>query len=829
MKKHTLNLFVLTNALELDFSYKLISVELSTTAGAPADHYRELQNLARKVRSATQGPAAIVTRAGKKYIAIPADRTLAKSIVHRSPLCGIVRLNFPANAPIYTLRMAGCSDEEHSLVIEFLEFAIRKQIKDTGLVIEDQTGRFFFKEPLASPHGAVIDMLEGFVIKIVAEGRDQLTISLDISYRYVDKKPLSTSVNVYNAKAFDQQLRQRKRGQKALMMFGDSWFLVEIMGFGKRIDQQEFEDRNKKIRTVYEYTRTETKDHAFQIAKLLRPDDVSVVYCYPGRRDSSDELRHGAASLMRLVYDTQDKDVQRMHRESILPTPKRFDNIARKVGQFLNKLAFNGQPLTIHQAPQQETLRECPAPDLLFNKSKVVSIRPSWGDHALAPNLAEQRRKWVQNNGFMGKFHTVPQYLFVPESHHQFEVNEAMIKVFQSDFDRKLRQLAPSFTGFTKVITYPFNPNLSATDQVNLLKVVAAEAGVSAGRGLLILPSHGRCNKRSIKRFHDCLKKKFSQQDLWFQCASYERINRFYRAFPDADAGVLYKLANTNEAYKFDSYLFYLSTAYLLINRVFPYALKNSLQYDIYIGIDVHDRNGGFVFFYKNGEKIYFDSVDVPQKNRHSRAEKLPENLIYEKLYEKLKLHIPHICPSPNGIILARDGRSHGGEPAGLQRTIAQLQQDGILKADSVAWAVVDIHKQSAIPLRVALAANEQRPYELPTIGTVKKLGRHLTEAFVFTTGYPFKLNGSARPLHVSFIEGTANFDRIIEDLFAQTLMAFSAPDRPCSLPIIIKLLDTFLEPLSYTEEDWGGKPVIAADLDTDEVDQEILPDDQNL
>jgi hypothetical protein len=288
----------------------------------------------------------------------------------------------------------------------------------------------------------------------------------------------------------------------------------------------------------------------------------------------------------------------------------------------------------------------------------------------------------------------------------------------------------------------------------------------------------------------------------------------------------VYKLADTNEAYKFDSYLFYLSTAYLLINRVFPYALKNPLHYDIYIGIDVHDRNGGFVFFYKNGEKIYFDTVEVPQKNRHSRAEKLSEDLLYEKIYQKLKVHIPRVCPNPNGIVLARDGRSHGGESVALQRVITQLQQDGVLSLNPIEWAVVDVHKQSAVPLRAALAINKERPYELPRIGTVKKLGRHLTEAFIFNTGYPFKNNGSVRPLHISFIDGTANFDHIINDLFAQTILAFSAPDRPCSLPIIIKLLDTFLEPLSYTEEDWGGKPEIPADLDAHEIEPEIIPDE---
>lgn len=828
MKTHTLNLFELANALDVDFSYKLIPTSLPASAGCSADRHRELQNMARKVRSAIQGPAAIVTRAGVKYIAIPADRTLSTELMHKSTLFGIVRMSLPADAPVYSLRLAGCSDEEHELIVQFLEFAIRKQIKDTGLVVEDQTGRFFFKKPLPSPSGASIEMLEGFSLKVVAQGRDQLAICLDISYRYVAKARLSEMVTIRNAETVQQTMLRRKRGQKALMMFGDWWFPVEILGFGKRIDQQEFEDINGNIRTVYEYTLTETQKHSFRVSEQLKPDDVSVIYCYPGRRDSMPP-RHGAASLMRLLYDTEDKDVQRLHRESILPTPKRFKSIADKVSRFFAKLHLNGQSLTIKATPQQETLRECRLPAFLFGNDKVMTINGNPRENGVSlPHLGEQRRKWVQDNGFLGKLPAIPQYLFVPQPHRDLDISAGLLKVFQRDFEDKVKQLVPTFGGFLKVIPYTFNPEVSATEQVDMVKQAAEAAGIKEGRAIFILPSFGRRSKHGIKRFHACLKKKFSGQGMWFQCASYERIQRFYDAFPDADTGYSYKLANTNEAYKFDSYLFYLGTSYLLMNRVFPYALHQPLNYDIYIGIDVHDRNGGFVFFYKNGEKIFFDTIDVPHKNRHSRSEKLTEEQIFGKIYEKLKVHIPKVCPKPNGIVLVRDGRSHGGESLALKRAIALLHADGLLNQETIRWAVVDVHKQSAVPLRAGLTYNTDRPLELPRIGTVKKLGRYLTDAFVFNTGYPFRLNGSVRPLHLSFIEGSADFDRIISDLFAQTLLAFSAPDRPCGLPIIIKLLDTFLEPLSYTEEDWGGKTDVAADLQTDDVENDILEDEIN-
>ncbi len=54
----------------------------------------------------------------------------------------------------------------------------------------------------------------------------------------------------------------------------------------------------------------------------------------------------------------------------------------------------------------------------------------------------------------------------------------------------------------------------------------------------------------------------------------------------------------------------------------------------------------------------------------------------------------------------------------------------------------------------------------------------------------------------------------VMEDLFAQTMMAFSAPDRSNSLPITIKLIDTFLEPLAAAFED--------EEINEDDMEEEI-------
>ena len=49
-----------------------------------------------------------------------------------------------------------------------------------------------------------------------------------------------------------------------------------------------------------------------------------------------------------------------------------------------------------------------------------------------------------------------------------------------------------------------------------------------------------------------------------------------------------------------------------------------------------------------------------------------------------------------------------------------------------------------------------------------------------------------------------------MQDVFAQCMLAFSAPDRSNNLPIIIKLIDAFLEPLSDTIDTGEEEPIHA-------------------
>ncbi len=83
----------------------------------------------------------------------------------------------------------------------------------------------------------------------------------------------------------------------------------------------------------------------------------------------------------------------------------------------------------------------------------------------------------------------------------------------------------------------------------------------------------------------------------------------------------------------------------------------------------------------------------------------------------------------------------------------------------------------------------------------------------IFFKGVNTGINlATAKPLHISLKAGDLNFLYILEDLFHQSMLAFSAPDRSNALPFTIKLIDTLLEPLAaateHEEEQEDDEPV---------------------
>ncbi len=148
--------------------------------------------------------------------------------------------------------------------------------------------------------------------------------------------------------------------------------------------------------------------------------------------------------------------------------------------------------------------------------------------------------------------------------------------------------------------------------------------------------------------------------------------------------------------------------------------------------------------------------------------------------------------------VFIRDGNSYGCERSGAGNGLKRLADERCLSGN-LRTGTVEVHKKSAIPLR--LLDTQLSEVRNPSVGSPYVL--NTKEGFICNTGYPFRLKGTVRPLHLKIVDGALDIELILEDVFAQALLAWSAPDRCLRLPITISLCDLFLQPIaSVAEED---------------------------
>lgn len=769
------------NLKAIDFSYKLIEFDLDYLNGNPKELKKCLEKIEWQVSSNIQGPATILSLNNKRFVAIPSNRELQLEYAQANSI-SVPLKELPI---VHTVRVGDPSKKE--LIHKMLDFEIRGHLQDKHQLWSLNTYQFYLKTPVFSSNDSDVDMFGGFVYRLT-EDNGSYYISLNPTYKYASKYYLSELVNDRNVKDVIQFLK----GSRCIYQNGDNWYQIEIRGFGKNISTHTFIDNDNNTHIVKNYILEKTKHHRFNVSALLKDEHLVLLYKYP-YKDVKDF--HGATSLAKQLFSTEQPEVKGLHKRAILEPSKRFEYINDNISRFFRNIEWNGSRLEIAKEPKEERLKYFKIPGLKY-KGKDLIIK-NWQNSDGSVQLGDfgnERKNWIKENQILTQSPFIPQYLIVPHF-----MNSNLAKAFQAHAEDYLKKLAPNFPGFT-LLTYKSSQKASATEQVNEIAKELKAKNITRGNALFLLPFNNNTSNRKIKNFHDCLKKKFFP-DIKFQCASLSKIDSYYSSF--TGPGNLYQYKPKQETIdRYKSYLFNLMMEYLIINKKWPFALSENLNYDIYIGIDVHERYAGFCFFYKNGENIVFDYKEVPliAGDKRKRAEKLKVDTIVSKVLEKLKEHIPLYAPNPNGIIIVRDGRSYGQEEIALKKVIEELHELKLVDKSVIKWGVLDLHKKNADPFRVAVKSQGYEKLENTAAGTYRIVDR--VNGFIFNTGYPFKINGTANPIHVTLKDGNIDFEKALQDIFAQTILAFSAPDKPNSLPICLKLIDSFLAPIAANFQD---------------------------
>jgi len=773
MKTNIINWFRISNWLDLTFRYRLVEVAVEGLQNNSKELNKAFFNAIKFLSSETKGVVSSTHHNGKRYIAIKEDAVLEKRTIAGSPLNIVLT---PLEG-VHVLNPRDMEDDKLELAIRFLESAIDFQLNKNNQLWDAGTNVFLNKIPLDQSNDRKIDTYQGFKYKVVAEDKNNVFVCIDLAYKYVGKQTLQEML-----KGLPQERHAALiQGKNFLYQNGDSWYTVKGSSAGLSISITQV-DNDVFNGSVYDYITTKGR---YATSKNKPSLDRNSPTFWHGYGNSTSNVVAGASSLAKPIHFAENG----LHKVSINDPDKRFRNAEFRAAKYFQNLSFGNVALKIATKPHQKSCDAFSLPSLKYGNNVILD--PYAGEikyNSPLRQFPKRRREFIYKNGILSDAAFTPQYIFVPDN-----LPYSFAKSLKYYMDSTIKQIAKGFTGFV-IHQYSMKQAPFSSKVCEDIKAMVASKNLAGGIALFILPEGYEDGGRFNTYLHHLVKKElFSQVKM--KCVSAKRLLEYMKPVVNAINQKIYEVPDSL-ASEFRSYQMNTIFELLIINKKWPYALAENLHHDLYIGIDAHDFFAGFVFFFKNGEKIVFDVQEVSKSTGSFRNEKINHAIIQEKIVKVLGRHLKIGEDVPKSIVILRDGVSFGEEEKALVGAIDELHKQGLINKDDVKLAVVDVAKSSAIPVRAAAYNGSTKILENPSSGTHFYMNNK--NAFIFNTGFPYKVRGSSMPLQVSLAFGEIEFDKVLEDVFRLTQITFSSPDRPTSLPLPLKLIDTLIRDVAH-------------------------------
>ncbi|MFN8291426.1 MAG: hypothetical protein U0U70_14310 [Chitinophagaceae bacterium] len=769
MKTNIINWFRLNNWHDFNFPYRLVEVIIEGASNEPKEFNKAFFNARNFLSYETKGPVAPAYFEGKRYIAVKADAELSEKVITGSPLTAILR---PFGEQ-QILNAHSMTDENLELALQFLESTIKYQLNRIPVLWDGGTNTFLKKFPLPLSGDIETDIYHGFKYKVVAIDKDNVFFCVDLAYKYAAKQNLHQVLQHYHKDRHNDLVSNRN----FLYLNGDDWYTVKGKSVGSSIDKYVMPNGM----TVYDYNMTQGKYAHARYKEPLLKNSETFFHTYTHNSQNSFA---GAACLAKAIGSADNN----LHKNSINEPNKRFMRIEKHVENYFQRLKFNGVQLQVSTRPLKKECKVFALPSLKFGKNAILN--PYEGEVPYGrpiDHFPKRRREFIYNNGIISDTEFTPQLLFIPDD-MMFNFGKS-VKYY---FDRVLKQIAPQFPGFI-VHQYPMKSYPFASKVFSDLKKFIIEKNLTGSNAIFVLPEDRGDGGRFNRFLRNIIKKEFFKQ-VNFKCVSASKLTQYL--FPGKDANSNKYFVPDGLMKHFKSYLANTLFEHLIINKKWAYALAKNLNNDLYIGIDAHEFYAGFCFFFGNGETIVFDVDKTAKGTGTFRNEKINYRVIEDKIVEVLKRNLEIKEHNPKSIVILRDGVSYGEEEKALYNALQRLDEMELLNKSEIKTGVMDVAKSSIIPARAASFVGNSNSLENPDSGThfyMNKKG-----AFIFNTGAPFKVPGSSNPIHVSYNCGNVDFEETLEDIFVLTQVAFSSPDRPTSLPLPLKLIDTLIRDVAH-------------------------------
>jgi hypothetical protein len=757
------NAFQIVNPEDFSASYRLYRVR--GLSSEQEDYFRNLSILTIKLRREMRSPVCSLTHDNEAHVAIregDGEPRSPHSLVRRS-----VYLDKTSNS--FLLNLAKLDEKTLPIAVRFLQSAIDEALQARhDFWRPGAGGAHLDKTPSDIRNG--IGLHRGFLVRSMPLPNGGLGLCVDVRHKYVSFTSLPAKM--------DRRGFQPFKRSHVIYRFGHQWFEVRLEAWDE-LDAQEYVfPVNDRRMNLIEYLQ-EQCGNVLPPELVNLPKNSAVVHYF----STSGQDRAAPAALCYPVYSTSDSRVRRAHGRTILPSHRRWQEIANFVNKYLRNLKLNGRLIRLSDSPVEAPRLRFQVPDLRFGGNKVLSTRGTVGAERVSLERLGRRRLELLLDKSAGFHRSEPfgqQFFFMPET-----ICRSWGPRFLRDLCRTVDALYPQETGYEpQLIPYDDRKGRTFVEQGHALITAAEQRGGRGGFAVVMI--HEPSDRRP--RYHDQLAA-FAIRTLHSKCDVTAAVmhtavgSECYEIVPNG-AQLTYTPRHERRG-KLEGYLRNVAlNKVLLTNEKWPFVLATSTHADLTIGVDVKANYVGLTVVGRDGTYIATHGMDCRQK------EQLGADEIRKVMIEAVQNYCNRTGDLARNIVIHRDGRLFETEVQGLERAMETLRANGFVRADADV-SCVEIGKTSFTSLRLFDVTRNGNPKPFinnPEVGDYFISNQN--EGYLCATGRSFPRSGTVYPLHVRKICGPMSIDQLLEDVYRLTTLAWSRPEDYTRLPITIKLND---------------------------------------
>lgn len=759
--RHETNLFVIQNAAELKARFRRCRVRGLNRDHA--DYHRNkdrLHGLARELKR----PVTVIEERGELFLIVPADVIMVPS---QYALVGCVA-QLEMEDTIFDLNFAAPAPEHVAIAINFLRYAAETRLIGNRALWRPRAGQGFLER---TPEVVSDNILKynGFRIRPMHIADGTLALCVDATACHTAAKPLPKKLDR------DRFARDFK-GKHCIYHFGDAWYEIVVTNLSDFTAEGHTFLMNGKPRKLVEYILDEAaKPLGPELAQLSGDESVVLYPNYQG------EERAAPTSLCFPVIGSA--ELGRHHASTLLDPQRRRPKIAAFVCNYLAGLTLDGVAIKLAERGHSTERKIFQVPDIELGGKQRLSVRQTSGALTVELHDLGKRRASLLRDRRAGFYHNDQldhQIFIVPRSIH-----DSFGGQFLADLGLEVDNCLGKFKSYQpEVIVYNDVGKRRFMLQAKAIIEAVTQAKSRPGYALAMI-HHPEDRKRGDE---DPLAA-FVSQKLRDQFALQTAVihtdvaRRAYREVHTA-SGRQYKI-DPDQSRRFTGYLKNVSLNHVLLNNQrWPYVLATPLHADITIGIDVKSNTCGLLAIGRNGRDVRFQCHTSGQKER------LIESQIATYLINILTAEQQARMAPIQSIVIHRDGRAFASELKGIAKAVVRLKRDGILTSEADV-SVIEIGKSSPAPLRLFDVGDGNNVTENPSVGAWYAVNE--AEAYLCTTGRPFLRQGTAQPLHIRRVHGVLPIEKLAEDVYALSTLAWTQPETCSRTPVTLRLNDRFL------------------------------------